>query len=67
MIAIEVNGERREIADGTTLESLLDDMDANRSGIAAALNGDVVTRAQWPRTVLPPEARVDVLTAVQGG
>ena len=37
------------------------------SGVAVALNGTVVPRAQWSATPLADGDRVEVLTAVQGG
>jgi sulfur carrier protein len=36
-------------------------------GIAVAVNGEVVRRADWPATRLAPGDEVEVLTAVQGG
>lgn len=35
-------------------------------GLAAAVDGDVIPRAEWARPLQPGET-VDVLTAVQGG
>jgi sulfur carrier protein len=40
---------------------------ADGRGIAVALNGEVVRRADWPATRLAPGDQVEVLTAVQGG
>ncbi|HVK27272.1 MAG TPA: sulfur carrier protein ThiS [Nocardioides sp.] len=37
------------------------------SGIAVALNGEVVPRASWPVVVLADGDVVEVVTAVQGG
>ena len=37
------------------------------TGVAAALNGDVVRRAAWDATSLADGDEVEVLTAVQGG
>lgn len=67
MITVVVNGDARPLEDGVTLEGLLDDMDANRAGVAAAVDGELVTRSRWPQTPLQDGARIDVLTAVQGG
>ena len=38
-----------------------------RTGVAVAVDGEVVPRARWAATVLADGARVEVLTAVQGG
>jgi sulfur carrier protein len=37
------------------------------SGVAAAVNGEVVPRSSWAGTVLRDGDRVEVVTAVQGG
>ena len=64
---IYVNGEPREIAPGTALDTVVRTLTPAPSGVAAALNATVVPRAQWPRTPLADGDRVEVLTAVQGG
>ncbi|MFF3330823.1 sulfur carrier protein ThiS [Streptomyces sp. NPDC002888] len=66
-VTISVNGERREVAPGTALDTLVKSLTAAPSGVAAALNETVVPRAQWSATPLSEGDRVEVLTAVQGG
>jgi sulfur carrier protein len=64
---ISVNGERREVAPGTALDSVVRSLTGAPSGVAAALNETVVPRARWSGTALAEGDRVEVLTAVQGG
>ena len=64
---VSVNGEPREIAPGTALDTLVRTLAPSPSGVAAALNETVVPRAEWPSTSLSEGDRVEVLTAVQGG
>lgn len=64
---ISVNGERREIAPGTALDTLVQSLTTAPSGVAAAVNETVVPRARWSATGLAEGDRVEVLTAVQGG
>ncbi|MFI9384061.1 sulfur carrier protein ThiS [Kutzneria sp. NPDC052558] len=64
---VVVNGTERELADGATVADALAAIDAPPRGIAVALDGEVVPRAGWTETPLPPGGRVEVLTAVQGG
>ncbi|WP_128376080.1 sulfur carrier protein ThiS [Streptomyces cavernae] len=64
---ISVNGEPRQIAAGTALDTLVATLTAAPTGVAAALNETVVPRAQWASTPLAEGDRVEVLTAVQGG
>ncbi len=66
-VQVSVNGERREFAAGTALDSVVRSLTPAPSGVAAALNETVVPRAQWPSTALRDGDRVEVLTAVQGG
>ncbi|WP_395573633.1 sulfur carrier protein ThiS [Streptomyces sp. BK79] len=64
---ISVNGEPREVAPGTALDTLVGTLTPASSGVAAALNETVVPRARWSATALADGDRVEVLTAVQGG
>ena len=64
---ISVNGERREVAPGTALDSVVRSLTGAPSGVAAALTETVVPRARWSGTALAEGDRVEVLTAVQGG
>jgi sulfur carrier protein len=66
---IFVNGERRDVAADTSLDELIAGPDDNepRRGIAVALNGSVVPRARLAETQLSEGARVEIVTAVQGG
>ncbi|MEU7423982.1 MULTISPECIES: sulfur carrier protein ThiS [unclassified Streptomyces] len=66
-VTISVNGERRDIAPGTALDSLVETFTAAPSGVAAAVNETVVPRTRWAATALAEGDRVEVLTAVQGG
>ena len=64
---IHVNGDPTEIDDTTTLGSLMDARVADRRGVAVAVDGEVVPRADWDRTTLTDAARVEIVGAVQGG
>jgi sulfur carrier protein len=64
---VSVNGEPRQVPDGCTLAELVATLTTAPSGVAAALNEDVVPRGQWQQTPLGDGDRVEVLTAVQGG
>lgn len=64
---VSVNGERREVAEGLTLDRLVATLTTAHAGVAAALNEAVVPRGRWSGTPLTDGDRVEVLTAVQGG
>lgn len=64
-----VNGAVTEVATGATIADILVAMGRGASprGVAVAVNGAVVHKAQWPATRLSDNDRVEVLTAVGGG
>lgn len=66
---IFVNGEQREVADGTSLRTIvLEGGEAEpRRGVAVALDGSVVPRARLADTRLAEGSKVEIVTAVQGG
>ena len=56
-----------QLADGATVSDVLRLSGMPQRGVAVALDGEVVPRAEHPRTVLGDGATIEVLTAVQGG
>jgi sulfur carrier protein len=64
---VQVNGDWRSVPDGTTVARLLESVGATARGVAVALDGEVVRRSAWPEVVVPPGAKLEILTAVQGG
>ena len=63
---ILVNDEELEVADRLTVADLLDRLGYAHKGIAVAVDWAVVPRSDW-HTALSDGARVEVVTAVQGG
>ena len=63
---ILVNDEEVEIGEQTTVQALVDDLGYPPKGIAVAVDWTVLPRSDW-HTVLSEGARVEVVTAVQGG
>jgi sulfur carrier protein len=66
-VQVWINGERRELADGARVRDALAALAAPENGVAVAVDGEVVPRTDWPSVVLADGARIEVLTAVQGG
>ena len=52
MISVQLNGEWREL---------------DARGVAVAVEREVVRRGAWTETALTAGARVEILTAIQGG
>lgn len=63
---INVNEKQVEVADATTVAALLVSMGYPERGIAVAMNQAVLPRSRWA-TTLSDGARLEVVTAVQGG
>ncbi|MEU7823975.1 sulfur carrier protein ThiS [Catellatospora sp. NPDC049111] len=67
MITVVVNDTPRPTRRGETIADLLAVLDVPSRGVAVAVNGEVVRRADWPAHRLLDGDRVEVLTATQGG
>ena len=63
---VTVNDETVEVDEQTTLAALLSRLGFPEKGIAVAVDLSVLPRSEWERT-LADGARVEVVTAVQGG
>ena len=78
-LALTVNGERRDLTEGSSILDLVaattgrslgpDGRPSNgaRLGVAVALNSEVVPRARWAATPLAAGDAVELVTAMQGG
>jgi len=66
-VTVTVNGERRELSEGTTVAALVAGLGTGGRGVAVAVNAEVVSRSRWEGTPLQPGDRVEVLGAAQGG
>jgi sulfur carrier protein len=64
---VTVNGEERSLPTDTTLASLVEGLSAPSRGVAVAIDGEVVPRAEWQATPLQDGARIEVVAAIQGG
>ena len=66
-MVVWINGEQRELASDAGVLDALGALGLPRTGVAVAVDGEVVPKARWAATALADGARVDILTAVQGG
>jgi sulfur carrier protein len=68
-MTIWLNGHPAQIEPGASLAEAIATIVAAREGrgIAAAVDGEVVPRAEWKETPLAEGQRVEVVQAVQGG
>jgi sulfur carrier protein len=68
-VIIHVNGEPRDLADGTTVAAVVDALGASdaRRGVAVAVDAEVLPRGEWERRELSDGEHVEVVRAIQGG
>ncbi len=66
---IHVNGEPSSVEAGETVAAVVAALGvpSDARGVAVAVDGEVVPRGAWDARVVPDGARVEVLTAMQGG
>jgi sulfur carrier protein len=66
-VTIQLNGKSREVADGASVASLLEELGVKQPHVAVELNLEVVPRAQHSSTALREGDRLEVVTLVGGG
>ena len=66
---IRLNGKDCELQAGASVTAALARLQvpADARGVAVAVDGEVVPRGTWETFALDADARVEVLTAMQGG
>jgi sulfur carrier protein len=66
---IYVNGRPVQSPANPTIRDVLValEIDPDRGGIAVAVDSEVARRGAWPTQTLHDGARVEIVTAVQGG
>jgi sulfur carrier protein len=67
-VIVTLNGEPREVPGGATVATLVSMLGSRGGrGVAVALGGEVVPRAEWEATPISDGAQVEVVAAIQGG
>ena len=64
---IVVNGEARQVADGCTLQALLEELEMTGGRLAVEVNRAIVPRSEHAHHRLQPGDRVEVVHAIGGG
>lgn len=64
---VKVNGEMREMAEGTTLQELIRSLGLEAKVMAAAVNMQIVKQDAWGNAVLNEGDTVELLDFVGGG
>jgi thiamine biosynthesis protein ThiS len=66
-ILIQVNGENRETAVGTTVTSLLSQLGLNAGRVAIERNLRILPKAKWEETHVAEGDRFEIVQFVGGG
>jgi len=66
-ILIQVNGETRETAAGTTVAGLLAQLGLNRGRVAIEHNLQILPKAKWEETQIASGDRLEIVQFVGGG
>ena len=66
-LAIRLNGEQRDVREGTTVAELVVELALRPEAVAVERNGRLVRRAEHARTALETGDRLEIVTLVGGG
>ena len=66
-MTVIVNGETREIEEGTTMQQLLQKLDLQGKVMAAAVNMEIVKQNVWDQHILQDGDKLELLDFVGGG
>jgi sulfur carrier protein len=64
---ISVNGKDMEVADGISVDGLLDHLGVTRKYTAVAVNRDVTPKSEYAATTLREGDRVEIVRPMGGG
>jgi thiamine biosynthesis protein ThiS len=67
LVEIQVNGDARQIAPGTTVAGLIAELGLGGKPVAVERNREIVPKAKHTTTTLAAGDRVEVVTFVGGG
>ena len=67
MLNVTVNGENKQLPDGTTVEDLLAQMEVRREYLAVERNRSIVPRTEYEKTALEDGDTIEIVSLVGGG
>jgi sulfur carrier protein len=66
-LRIQVNGQAREVEENLRLPQLITTLDLKPEQIAIELNQKVIRRAEWQKTILRNDDKIEIVHFVGGG
>jgi len=67
MAKIQLNGDPYKINTGTNLNELLNRLKIQKNNIAIELNGEIVEKNKYPKTILNKDDKVEIVHFIGGG
>ena len=67
MITVNVNNQHHSFKEPVKLHELLERLNIQSSGIAIAINNEIISKPQWEHTLVEEGNNVLVIRATQGG
>lgn len=64
---VHVNGERRQFDHELPLDALLQSLSLPLERIAVELNHQVISKKEWPMTIIKEDDRLEIVHFVGGG
>ena len=64
---IQLNGDPYKINTGTNLNELLNRLKIQKNNIAIELNGEIVEKNKYPKTILNKDDKVEIVHFIGGG
>jgi sulfur carrier protein len=66
-ITIIANGQARQVRAGSTVADFLQELSIAPSRVVAQLDGEIVSRSDFEKTVLQEGSKLEIVTLVGGG
>ncbi len=66
-MTINVNNQPQSVPEHSTIEKVVEQLDISATGIAIAINNEIVSKNNWNTTVLKEKDQVVIIKATQGG
>ncbi len=67
MLAVEINGQPREIPDQLNIRTLLAHLGVDPQRVAVELNREIIRKTQWDTTLIENGAKIEIVMFVGGG
>jgi len=64
---VKLNDKPYEIAEGSTLDKFIENLDIQIQGLAVAINYEVIPKNKWHETMLSDGMSLMIIHAVSGG